>query len=330
MRANDKPRCLSRLPDRVFFAAGPQEPNLPSSYARHFNQGATILPRNFYFVRVPDLDGSADPDRVYWAETEPRQAREAKAPYKGIHIEGQVEGRFIFSTAISRHLLPFALLEPAVIVLPVLADRTGALELCTADDLRRQGYREFAGWMEKVEHIWNTKRKKKAARQTAYERLDYQGELTRQNTHSQHLVLYNAAGTNVAAAHVDTEALCHSFVVEHKLYLCVCKSAAEADYLAAFLNANEVNERIKPFQTQGLLGERDIERKVLELPIPLFDPDNSDHNSLAQLGAQAASDAKTYLEGANPGRSLGRQRTQVRRALASTLRDIDRLVRHLL
>src|SRR5882724_8721819 len=45
-----------------------------------------------------------------------------------------------------------------------------------------------------------------------------------------------------------------------------------------------VNEAIKPFQTQGLLGERDIERRPLEAcPIPLFDPKNPLHLEIAEV-----------------------------------------------
>ena len=49
-----------------------------SRYARLFRQGATIVPRSFYFVRVRGLDGAVDPDRLYSAETDPEQAEGAK------------------------------------------------------------------------------------------------------------------------------------------------------------------------------------------------------------------------------------------------------------
>jgi hypothetical protein len=75
---------------------GPSSPTKPSKYARAFKQGATIVPRSFYFVQVHDLDGRVDADKVYWAETDPTQAAEAKEPYKDVKLDGLVEGRFIY------------------------------------------------------------------------------------------------------------------------------------------------------------------------------------------------------------------------------------------
>jgi hypothetical protein len=50
------------------------------------------------------------------------------------------------------------------------------------------------------------------------------------------------------------------------------------------LNSPFVNEAIKPFQTQGLMGERDIERRTLEIcNIPLFDPADELHCELRKF-----------------------------------------------
>lgn len=133
----------------------------------------------------------------------------------------------------------------------------------------------MANWMREAEKIWKEKRGRKAKRQTVYQWLDYQGKLTAQNLKQRHLVLYNAAGSNLSGARIDRESLSAPFVVEHKLYWTHCETAAEADYLAAVLNSEVVNEAIKPFQSTGLMGERDIEKKVLDWPIPLFRADNS-------------------------------------------------------
>ncbi len=57
-------------------------PTKPSKYEPAFKQGATILPRSFYFVRISGLDGWPDVERQYWAETDPEQAAEAKKPIR--------------------------------------------------------------------------------------------------------------------------------------------------------------------------------------------------------------------------------------------------------
>ena len=154
--------------------------------------------------------------------------------------------------------------------------------MLTADDLRRKGYREFAKWMHEAETLWNAARKQKAENQTLYQRLDYQRELTVQNLKHPYLVLYNAAGTNISAAVFHRHSLPTQFVVDHKLYWTPFDTEEEAHYLVAILNSNVPNDDIKPFQSLGLMGERDIHKKVLELPIPVFDQKKSNHQKARQ------------------------------------------------
>jgi SAM-dependent methyltransferase len=186
------------LGNRDAFSTGPgrSEPNLSSPYAKHFHQGATLIPRSFYFVRIESLAGKPDPDWLYWAETDPGQAAKAKPPYDDVRLSGKVEGRFIYSSALSKHVLPFTVLPLPTVVLPVLR-KDGELSLIDSDHLRSSGFREFAQWMEKAEKLWDERREDKAKRQTVYEWLDYQGKLRSQNLDERHLVLYNAAGTKV-------------------------------------------------------------------------------------------------------------------------------------
>lgn len=308
---------------------GPTKTARRSFYAALFRQGATIVPRNFYFVSVRDLDGRPDPDRVYWAETDLKQGESAKPPYQDVHLKGHVEGRFIFSTALSKHLLPFQLLQPPTIVLPILTGKTW-ISFRTASQLRSEGYREMAKWMENAECIWKIKRKEKAARQTVYQWLDYQKKLSTQNFANPHLVVYNAAGTNLSAAAVDRRTLSTPFLVEHKLYWASFKTQEEADYLAAILNAQTINDAIKPFQSMGLLGERDIEKKVLDLPIPRYNERNATHRNLAGLGARARTEAVAVAGAADFPTSLVKRRAIVRNGLASTLKEIDAIVREIL
>ncbi len=310
-------------------APGAASPTKPSKYQPAFKQGATILPRSFYFVRVNELDGPPDCKRQYWAETDPEQAAEAKKPYDDVHLSGMIEGRFIFQTALSRHLLPFAALCPAWVVLPI-ENGDGVLSVLESDKLTKDGYREFGKWMEKVEKIWTNKRGEKASNETVYGWLDYQGKLTAQNLHHRHLVLYNAGGTNVSAAYFDRHQ--HPrFVVEHKLYWAAFSNPREAHYVAAVLNSQTANERIKPFQSTGLMGERDIEKKLLDLPIPTFDHEDTNHNKLAELGIAAWEKAGRIVRSADfpAGASTARQRGLIRSNLESELRQIDKLVKEI-
>lgn len=308
---------------------GRTSPTLPGPYAKRFRQGATLLPRNFFFVHIPDLVGGIDPDRVCWAETDPDQAKLAKKPWDEISMSGSVEGRFVCSTALSRHLLPFTLLTPSILVLPIMI-RDGQIDIRTASELKAEGYREFGSWVEKLESIWTELREEKANSFTIYQWLDYQGKLTAQSLTNRYMVLYNAAGTNLSAASVDRESLSLPFIVEHKLYWCACESEEEADYLAAILNASFVNEAIKPFQSRGLQGERDIEMKVLDLPIPNFKRSNHRHLAISKLGERAKKEAEGVVSGTRLPTNLARRRALVRNVLGETMSKIDEKVRGLL
>ena len=304
-------------------------PNRPSSYVNRFHNGATIYPRGFYFVRVSDIEDKVDPERLYWVETDPEQLEDAKAPYKEVSLSGHVEGTFIYSSPISKHVLPFVLLKPPTVVLPI-KEKNGSLEILTAKALREEGYREFAKWMEQVESIWDSKRGGKADRQSVYDWLDYNGKLTMQNLKARYLVLYNASGTNMSATAVDRKSLVEPLVVDHKLYSGQCSTIEEADFLAAILNADSVNEQIKPFQSYGLLGERDIHKKVLDLPIPIFDPRIPQHRQLSELGKHARLEAASFIVSNTLPASLGRQRALVRKGVSETLSEINDLVGKLL
>jgi len=137
---------------------------------------------------------------------------------------------------------------------------------------------------------------------------------------------------NVAATFFDRGAQPIPFIVDVKLYWAAFSTRQEAHYVAAILNSETVNAAIKPFQSAGLLGERDIHKKLLELPIPRFDPDNARHCKLSELGAKAHQEAdKAIRSGDFPVDSaIARQRGFMRKHLKSELDEIDKLVADLL
>ena len=136
----------------------------------------------------------------------------------------------------------------------------------------------------------------------------------------------------MSACYCDREALDLPFVVDHKLYWAAVEDVREAHYLSAILNSETANRAIKPFQSTGLLGERDVHKKLLDIPFPLFDPKNDLHLRLSALGLQADAQAQAALRNPlfAPNTSLARQRAYVRTAVADVLSAVDTLVRELL
>jgi hypothetical protein len=306
---------------------GDNKVTISSQYAKKFRQGATVLPRAFYFVRSSNLTLPLNRDKLYWMETDP--ATEKKKPYDDILLSGQAEGRFFFYTALSKHVLPFIVTTPSLTVLPIVAT-DGQVEIITAEVLQERGYREFGAWMHEAEALWNRKRGKKADKQTLYEWLDYQSKLSKQNLTNPYLLLYNAAGTNVSAASFPRSEFDLPFVVEHKLYWASFATLQEADYLTAILNSNVANEAIKPFQSLGLMGERDIEKKLLDLPIPMFNPDAKEHVKLARLAAKARSQGRALVESPDFPDNLAKRREFIRAGLADTMKLLDNIAQTLL
>jgi hypothetical protein len=120
----------------------------------------------------------------------------------------------------------------------------------------------------------------------------------------------------------------NGYIADADIYYYQTKDKMEAHYLCAFLNAPYVDEKIKPHQTKGQWGERDIHRRPFEVvPIPKYDPANEKHKKLAKLSEECHQKvAKLKLE----GKSIGNLRGKVRKALASELAEIDTIVKLIL
>ena len=93
-----------------------------NAYRDLFRQGATLVPRVFYFVATaddaPDL---SDGGEVYATSLE---LPEAKAPWKTLRMEGRLSTDYLFRTALAQNLLPFALDRTMLVALPLEQDNS--------------------------------------------------------------------------------------------------------------------------------------------------------------------------------------------------------------
>jgi hypothetical protein len=118
-----------------------------NSYMTRFKQGATIVPRNFYFLEVTQkLNDDADlAERTVSVRTSALANADSKGVWKGRMLSGRVEGGLLFRTALARNVLPFTLIDPPLITLPVFSterpDGTNVFTVGTSEDLLRLGYR---------------------------------------------------------------------------------------------------------------------------------------------------------------------------------------------
>jgi len=309
-----------------------------SPYYNFVKAGAAIYPRNFFFIEFvihPTL--GIDVEKPY-CKTSQEVIKDAKKPWKDVIIEGNVEKDFIYVTVIGDDLLPFKC-SYRPIVLPAKPTQIG-YKLLDVDELRKEGYAFMAGWLEKVQKTWEERASKRSLLQ--YPRvvsyIDYMGLLSSQNPNKRYVVLYNTSGKDLASCVVDRQSLLplkvgnfaiepRGFVADKKTMFYETDDEMEAHYLCAILNSDVVNEAIKPYQTKGLFGERDIVRRPFMLPIPKFDPSNPVHRRLAEL-------SKTCHEKASKirltKRGVAARRKEVRDALKAEIAEINKLVSQLL
>lgn len=303
----------------------------PSWYLDKFYQGATIVPRNFYFIEAPGKDELAKDELPI--RTDPEQAKDGKAPWKDIFLSGTVERELIYRTALSKHILPFYIDEDLpYIVLPLIPsneDRGRPVpELVDAAGLKKVGFRGGSAWFAKAEMAWvNNRGAKNVA--TLEEWLNYQQKLVNQKNRESYVVLYNAVGGNISSA-VCILAEVPAYITDYKLYWYETKIKEEANYLNGILNSSTILMIIRPFQASGLLGERGIEKVPLECPIPRFNPAIPLHLEIAERADEAAALVKAAAsKGALSEGTLAKRRAIAREAAALPLARLDALVKKL-
>jgi methylase of polypeptide subunit release factors len=303
---------------------------VPSTYLKQIKEGATIVPRSLWFVQ-PVASAYGTNQAKPALETHPEAQEAAKKPWQNIHLKGEVEAQYLYATMLGRQLLPFDYTDLSLVVLP-MEDKPTGLSMVNKEMALGKGHSGLHEWLNKVEALWIGGRKERSP-EDAYSRLDYQHLLTCQHPTGYHTVVYNRAGTNLASCVISpplskTGLPVQGFAADADTYYYQTKDDMEAHYLSAFLNAPYVDETIKPHQTRGQWGERDIHRRPFEVvPIPKFNHEDEKHQKLAELSKECHQKV-TRL--ALTGKSIGFLRNKVREHLSQELAEIDKLVRDIL
>ena len=262
---------------------------------------------------------------------------DAKAPWK-IRLNGQVESKFIFRTAISKSILPFYLYHPAWITLPITIEKEVGqkhIKLYTSEQLMKEGELKAWRWFANTENIWNINKTEKSATMTNTDRLNFQRGLCAQNLNARYLVLYTASAKDANALVFDRQTLDLEFIVESKTYVFYTNNEKEAYYLAAVLNSSILNHSMKAFQTKGLFGPRDVHKKILNIPFPKYSESQKPHLELAMLSEQCHEKATTFMaQNKYPpnlsAHDLGKVRIDIKKSLSNEFSEIDQLVKRMI
>ncbi|MCK9426889.1 MAG: hypothetical protein M0Q21_12690 [Ignavibacteriaceae bacterium] len=261
---------------------------------------------------------------------------DAKEPWKSLAISGRIESKFLFRTALSKSILPFALFKPDLVVLPItvtLNDKNEKeIKLHSSDELMSDGYLNASKWFKHAENYWDIYRTEKNKKISCENYLNWQNKLTTQNINAPFIVLYNTSGINASAVVIDRISVDLEFIIDHKTYLSFFNNENEAYYLVSILNSSIPNLMMKDFQSRGLWGARDIHKKILDVYFPQFDEKDAIHLRLAELSKTAHNKASQYLKDNTPQQELtatrlGKIRVDIKKHLAAEMKEIDKLVK---
>lgn len=302
-----------------------------SDYFEKFLNGASLYPRCACFVEPqPDTPLIREAPMLQTAE----EAWKDSKPEWRFRMKGQVNADYLYATVLSKNLVPFVVRKLSLVALPLIQTSHGDLKMVDASYPLSRNQVEACDWFGEAERRWNQNRKD--PKQSFQDRLDYGSLLTRQDPREKFIVLYNSSGTNVSAALVTAREArsvggipTRGFVVENVCYRYYAASEGEALYLVGVLNSSVVNEAIKPYQPQGLLGERHIHRRPFEAcAIPLFDPKNVLHQRIAEVTREARAELLPLVPRMQT--PVATARADARRLVAGKFAQLDVLVGQLL
>jgi hypothetical protein len=309
-------------------------------YQGAFKQGATILPRRFWFVR-PHRDSNQLGRDSKAPLMSSDQDIPAKQPYDSVRITGKIEAEFIYSTFITEDVIPFALIKTRSCILPISKELQ---RLLAPQEARELGYIHLANWEEKVEEKWRDARGDKKDKLTALQRLDFQRTLTNQSFSKDFVVVYNAGGKHLTSAVIRKKQQGTHILIDHKFYYYETDALDEAYYLCAVLNSPWLSGLVNEIQTQGNFGERDIHTRPLEYYFDAYNSNLREHRDLVVLAKESEKLVTRLINSqANPGRpnregqngalsqykSTAQKRKFAREVLESNINKIDKICRDL-
>ena len=278
-------------------------------------------------------------DRIINIKTSDAIKADAKAPWKNIELSGRIESKFLFRTALSKSILPFALYNPDLVVLPITVEVNESnqkeIKLHSADELMSEGYLNASRWFKSAERFWDQLKTENNKEMSPENYLNWQGKLINQNLDTPYLVLYNSSGLNANAVVLDREEYDIDFIVDHKTYLSNYSNKKEALYISGILNSTIPNLMMKDFQSRGLFGARDVHKKILDIYFPKFNEEEETHIRLAELSKAAHKKAAQYIKDNPPQKELtaihlGRMRVEIKKHLSAEMKEIDKIVKKLI
>ena len=279
-----------------------------SPYADLSSQGPTITDRRLFFVE--ETASTARIPAANATNIKPRLGDQDKITYEGQleRLEGVVSNDHLFDVFLGECIAPFVALDPLRAALPIhRPTMTMEVDHTKCKDNKHDACRlKVETLHQSMRNRWNNaadmfqEAHKNQVINNLYERLNYQNILTAQLGYLRAAiagdgttrVVYTQSGQPTAAIIRD-----HHSIVDRKLYQTACRPEAEASYLVAILNSDELAASARPFCTSNWAKKiRDFEKHGWKLPIPSYDSQDSLHRRLSKLGKTAEQECRELID----------------------------------
>ena len=281
-----------------------------SPYADIAMRGADVFDRRLYFVTVePNQTLIAAPNTF---KTYPRTSGLDKKKYDVSALENNiVHDDNQFDVYLGESIAPYVTLPPLTAALPVdkpsmtlpldhtscpVNPKTGNVRhnACVVDTAQLDT-RMRTRW-NTMSSLWDAN-KGKNDKKSLYQNLNYLSKLTSQlgwlrNPNDRPVrIAYTTSGVPTGALISEDKA-----VLDTTLYQVTCRNLDEAYYLLAIINSNALAKSVKPFGPTNWAREiRHLHKHLWKLPIPEYDPNDTDHVNLSRLGRRAAVEAENVI-----------------------------------
>jgi hypothetical protein len=312
-----------------------------SVYYNLFRMGARLAPRPFFLIGFDAHSEFGLNPKIPKIISTDESVKSAKGEWSKVKINGSIESKYIFSTFLSRDILPFGFKEFRAVVLPLI-NENNELKLLNEVELYNRGDINAAKWFESVEKYWTdySSEKSKSNFPSIIDRINYQSLLTSQDISKKYIILYASAGKYMVSVVIDrtnkvefkignTIIKSSEFIAESDTWFFATNIQEEAHYLCSILNCNLLNEKVRPLQTKGLYGERHIHRRPLTFNIPKFDSSNNEHVRLAEISKNLHSIIRKVSPNIKE-KSITGPRLKIKKIIIRDLNEIDDIVKKLL
>ena len=313
-----------------------------SPYKDRIQNGCNVYPRSLWFVDFevhPTLGINAEEPLVHSSS---RAKDRAGDPWDKIDIERQIESQFVWNVVTGSELAYFGTLEFPTAVLPIEISGN-SYHLHDEESARRNGYQQLAEWISEADELFEEHKPEDRA-QDVLEWLNWQQKLTdKQDPNAEYRVLQNSSGDYVCGAVVETSEVSEievndtriesqrnnnddvPLIVDHKCYHYETDSRNEAYYLCGFLNAPAIRDLIYDMINRGQFAGRDIHKRVWEVYIPEYDPEDPLHREIRDTALEATEQAKGLIPELAEEYSLGWVRRKQRQKMEPIRSELSEL-----